>query len=84
MAVARQSEAVDAITDNEDRPDFHHTIEPLEVSGQLVTYMSEAFFPQLMAGDTPDLVAMETGITALLTRHEEQTVPTSRRRNPVV
>lgn len=72
VAVTRQSEAVDAITDNEDRPDFHNTIEPLEASGQLVTYVSDAFFHQLMAGDTPDLVAMETGITALLTRHEER------------
>ncbi|KOU22204.1 M3 family metallopeptidase [Streptomyces sp. WM6368] len=71
-AVRRQAAAVGEIVADPRHADFHNTVEPLETSGQLLAYVSDAFFHQLMAGGAPGLVAIERQVVTTLSRHEKK------------
>ena len=68
--MARQKAEIDAIINNPEIPTFANTIEPYELSGEMLTRVSTVFGNQLSANTSPKLQDLANKLMPMLSEHE--------------
>lgn len=67
----RQKEAIQAIIDNPDAPNFTNTIEAIDYSGEMLTIVSNVFSNQLSADTNDSLQAIAQRVMPMLSKHAD-------------
>lgn len=65
--IAQNRAEIDAITENEEEPDFENTIEALEFSGEMLNRASRIFFNLNSAETSPEIQKLAQKISPMLT-----------------
>ena len=68
--MARQKAEIDAIINNPEIPTFANTIEPYELSGEMLNRVSTVFGNQLSANTSPKLQDLANKLMPMLSEHE--------------
>ena len=68
--MARQKAEIDAIINNPEIPTFANTIEPYELSGEMLNRVSTVFGNQLSANTNPKLQDLANKLMPMLSEHE--------------
>ncbi len=68
--MARQKAEIDAIVNNPEIPTFANTIEPYELSGEMLNRVSTVFGNQLSANTNPKLQDLANKLMPMLSEHE--------------
>jgi peptidyl-dipeptidase Dcp len=68
--MARQKAEIDAIVNNPEIPTFANTIEPYELSGEMLNRVSTVFGNQLSANTSPKLQDLANKLMPMLSEHE--------------
>ena len=68
--MARQKAEIDAIINNPEAPTFANTIEPYELSGEMLNRVSTVFGNQLSANTNPKLQDLANKLMPMLSEHE--------------
>ena len=71
QAMKAQTEAVEAIVDNTDEPSFENTIEALEYSGEVLSRVSQVFYPIRSAHTNDAIQAVAQKVAPKLSRHRD-------------
>jgi peptidyl-dipeptidase Dcp len=66
-----QEVEIETIVNNPETPSFQNTIVAFDASGLLLTKVAAVFFEQASADGTPDMLALESEMTPLLTQHSD-------------
>ncbi|MDR1436730.1 MAG: M3 family metallopeptidase [Candidatus Symbiothrix sp.] len=67
-----QETEIEAIVNNPETPSFQNTIVAFDASGTLLNNVAAVFFEHASADGTPDILALESEITPLLTQHGDK------------
>ncbi|MDR3366097.1 MAG: M3 family metallopeptidase [Prevotellaceae bacterium] len=70
-AVKSQAAEVEAITTNEQAPDFANTIEALELSGEMLRRVRYVFFNLVEAETNPEMDKIAEEVTPMLSKHKD-------------
>lgn len=71
-AMKEQNSNIDAIVNNNEKPDFDNTIAALAYSGKLLDKVSEVFYGQLSANTNDELQKVATQLSPKLSSHNDQ------------
>ena len=68
--MARQKAEIDAIINNPDEPTFANTVEPYELSGEMLERTTTVFGNQLSANTCDELQELANKLMPMLSEHE--------------
>ena len=82
-AIKVKNEAIEFIISNKEKPTFENTIEAFERSGNLLSKISEVYYPQTSANRTKELIAGAKEISAMLTKSSDEIILNSKLFNKI-
>lgn len=68
-AMSQQKKAIEAIVNNPEEPTFENTIIELEYSGELLTKISNVFYPLTLANTNPEMQEVAQKMAPIFSRH---------------